>query len=423
MNTYPDMICHVETARIWNKAVFVHTSGCWHNFAVLWNALLYDMCAVVTHGDQCYDSLSVSNGVMIVVLIQHNMWCLIPSVSNALAWLYWLQAQRWQHSHVIILITRWAQMTGIVVICPTFKRTYLMNRIHISDTASHGSHKTVQHASKVPYVFSAHENPCCWYQMLSGQMLDEELAFASNGKKALTQLAVLEKVITFISHHNHPWPVMLGRHNSADHGASWPGQRKREDSCVQGWLGWRRCNTWGGHSQYSRISGQGKDAAYYPWYRVRVVITCSDLSLRPSDSIAHTRVLHTEQYLRITGLGSPHFDKAAVTLLSVHQFFVNMLGKTAVHEWDVKREQGNLVLDFHNQYLTLREHASQESIIDIPKDIDPFGILAKHVGDEVFTTDGLVKCFERVKANNIPQWVDTQCVVDIDSNDMQEATA
>lgn len=40
--------------------------------------------------------------------------------------------------------------------------------------------------------------------MLSGQMLDEELAFASNGKKALTQLAALEKVITFISHHNHP---------------------------------------------------------------------------------------------------------------------------------------------------------------------------------------------------------------------------
>lgn len=117
------------------------------------------------------------------------------------------------------------------------------------------------------------------------------------------------------------------------------------------------------------------------------------------NSIARTKVLHTEQYLRITGLGNAQFGQAAVAMISIHQLFSKMLVKGSMHDWEVKREQEHIVLDFHNQYLTLREKALEGNIIDIPKDVDPFGILQKHVTNEVFTTDSIVQCFQRTKAD------------------------
>lgn len=121
------------------------------------------------------------------------------------------------------------------------------------------------------------------------------------------------------------------------------------------------------------------------------------------NSIARTKVLHTEQYLRITGLGNAQFGQAAVAMISIHQLFSKMLVKGSMHDWEVKREQEHIVLDFHNQYLTLREKALEGNIIDIPKDVDPFGILQKHVTNEVFTTDSIVQCFQRTKADGPSQ--------------------
>lgn len=121
------------------------------------------------------------------------------------------------------------------------------------------------------------------------------------------------------------------------------------------------------------------------------------------NSIACTKVLHTEQYLRITGLGNAQFGQAAVAMISIHQLFSKMLVKGSMHDWEVKREQEHIVLDFHNQYLTLREKALEGNIIDIPKDVDPFGILQKHVTNEVFTTDSIVQCFQRTKADGPSQ--------------------
>lgn len=121
------------------------------------------------------------------------------------------------------------------------------------------------------------------------------------------------------------------------------------------------------------------------------------------NSIARTKVLHTEQYLRITGLGNAQFGQAAVAMISIHQLFSKMLVKGSMHDWEVKREQEHIVLDFHNQYLTLREKALEGNIIDIPKDVDPFGILQKHVTNEVFTTDSIVQCFQRMKADGPSQ--------------------
>ena len=120
-------------------------------------------------------------------------------------------------------------------------------------------------------------------------------------------------------------------------------------------------------------------------------------------SIARTKVLHTEQYVRITGLSNAQFGEAAIAMLSIHQLFSKMLKKGSMLEWDVKREQEHIVLDFHNQYLTLWEKAITGNIIDIPKDVDPFGILQKHVTNEVFTTDSIVHCFQRLKLDGPSQ--------------------
>lgn len=127
--------------------------------------------------------------------------------------------------------------------------------------------------------------------------------------------------------------------------------------------------------------------------------------LMQSPSIACTKVLHTEQYMRIAGLGNAQFGEAAVAMLSIHQLFSKSLVKGSMHEWEVKREQEHIVLDFHNQYLSLRENTLSSNIIDIPKDIDPFGILQKHITNEVFTTDSIIECFQRMKVDSSSPWV------------------
>lgn len=121
--------------------------------------------------------------------------------------------------------------------------------------------------------------------------------------------------------------------------------------------------------------------------------------LTANASIARTKVLHTEQYLQVTGLDNAQFGEAAVAMLSIHQLFSKLLVKGSMHDWEVKREQEHIVLDFHNPYLTLREKAVSSNIIDIPQDIDPFGILKKHVTNEVFTTDSIIQCFQRMKGD------------------------
>ena len=127
--------------------------------------------------------------------------------------------------------------------------------------------------------------------------------------------------------------------------------------------------------------------------------------LMQSPSIARTKVLHTEQHMCITGLGNAQFGEAAVAMLSIHQLFSKSLVKGSMHEWEVKREQEHIVLDFHNQYLSLQENTLSSNIVDIPKDIDPFGILQKHITNEVFTTDSIIECFQRMKVDSSSPWV------------------
>lgn len=114
-------------------------------------------------------------------------------------------------------------------------------------------------------------------------------------------------------------------------------------------------------------------------------------------------MLHTEQYMRITGLGNVQFGEATVAMLSIHQLFSKMLVKGTMLDWEVKREQEHIVLDFHSQYLSLWEKTISSAIIDIPKDIDPFGILQKRITDEVFTTDSTIDCFQRVRVEGLSQ--------------------
>ena len=71
--------------------------------------------------------------------------------------------------------------------------------------------------------------------------------------------------------------------------------------------------------------------------------------------------------MRITGLGNVQFGEATVAMLSIHQLFSKMLVKGTMLVWEVKREQEHIVLDFHSQYLSLREKTISSAIIDIPK--------------------------------------------------------
>ncbi|KAH9840713.1 uncharacterized protein C8Q71DRAFT_721210 [Rhodofomes roseus] len=65
----------------------------------------------------------------------------------------------------------------------------------------------------------------------------------------------------------------------------------------------------------------------------------------------------------------PLFDQGAVAVLAIHQFLESRLGSGSLQDMDVKREQGHIVLDFHNRQVT----------------------------DEVFTADNAVQFYERVK--------------------------
>ena len=94
-----------------------------------------------------------------------------------------------------------------------------------------------------------------------------------------------------------------------------------------------------------------------------------------------------------------------MAMLSIHQLFSKSLVKGSMHEWEVKREQEHIVLDFPNQYLSLRENTLSSNIVDIPKDIDPFGILQKHITNEVFTTDSIIECFQRMRVDSSSPWV------------------
>ncbi|KAH9829028.1 uncharacterized protein C8Q71DRAFT_863579 [Rhodofomes roseus] len=113
--------------------------------------------------------------------------------------------------------------------------------------------------------------------------------------------------------------------------------------------------------------------------------------------IAQTKVVHTEQYVRIGGLADPLFDQGAVAVLAIHQFLESRLGSGSLQDMDVKQEQGHIVLDFHNRYLTPRSEAAVTSIIPFPNDYDPRHILQSRVTDEVFTTNNAVQFYERVK--------------------------
>ena len=63
---------------------------------------------------------------------------------------------------------------------------------------------------------------------------------------------------------------------------------------------------------------------------------------------------------------------------------------------------------------------------DIPKDIDPFGILQKRITDEVFTTDSTIDCFQRVRLEGPSQWVmllcnqSMGCLTDLQQDAVQE---
>ncbi|EPS99195.1 hypothetical protein FOMPIDRAFT_65033, partial [Fomitopsis schrenkii] len=94
-------------------------------------------------------------------------------------------------------------------------------------------------------------------------------------------------------------------------------------------------------------------------------------------------------------------DTPEEVILTIQGYLLKAKMPPITHESEW--EQEHIVLDFHNQYLTLREKALEGNIIDIPKDVDPFGILQKHVTNGVFTTDSIVQCFQRTKADGPSQ--------------------
>lgn len=112
--------------------------------------------------------------------------------------------------------------------------------------------------------------------------------------------------------------------------------------------------------------------------------------------MAPTRLLHSEQYIRLSELSTETFDSAAAAVVGIHQFMGSRIVSGGLNEWNVKREGGHIVLDFHNRYLTAREKAADQPVLDIPDAIDPHRLLRDRIKDEVYTQNNEVQYFERL---------------------------
>lgn len=101
------------------------------------------------------------------------------------------------------------------------------------------------------------------------------------------------------------------------------------------------------------------------------------------------------QSVKLTGLGIDSFNESAQAMLELSQVIARQLPPGALMDFMPSQEQGFIVLEFANRYFSSAKDSVQAQEIEIPKTIDPFGILRLHIGNGRYTEDNEVLYFER----------------------------
>lgn len=116
--------------------------------------------------------------------------------------------------------------------------------------------------------------------------------------------------------------------------------------------------------------------------------------------------------MKLTGLGIEPFNEAAQALLELSQVIARQLPPGCLIDFQPSQEQGFIALEFANRYLTSAKNVIKAKEIDIPKTIDPFGILSLHGSGERYTEDNEVLYFERQLHDKGPRpFVCSICIV------------
>lgn len=99
----------------------------------------------------------------------------------------------------------------------------------------------------------------------------------------------------------------------------------------------------------------------------------------------------------MTGVGSEEFALAVKGMLALHQVIRTHLGTTVLLDWSPSCENGNLVMEFANRYLSNASDAGKHQIMTFPTDLDPQGLLQQRISSEIYLSDNEVKYYERRK--------------------------
>lgn len=110
------------------------------------------------------------------------------------------------------------------------------------------------------------------------------------------------------------------------------------------------------------------------------------------------RVVAARQSVCITGLNAPEFGVAVDGIARIWSMLQTYLAPDATREWLPSRENGCVVVELTNRYLSNANDIGSDNIETFPSEWDPSGRLQERVSTEVFLSDNNVLYFERKAA-------------------------
>ena len=124
----------------------------------------------------------------------------------------------------------------------------------------------------------------------------------------------------------------------------------------------------------------------------------------------YSRQPHRRPYLRqsimLTGLSSPKFNDAIMSIHAIEDIFRRQVTDRNMEVWVPSLFQGHQSIDVGNRYFTPRQHALQDRHISFGLAIDPDNILSEAMGEEfVHTEDNKVEYYEAKKEGRGTKWV------------------
>ena len=108
-----------------------------------------------------------------------------------------------------------------------------------------------------------------------------------------------------------------------------------------------------------------------------------------------THLVATRQTICITGLNAPEFQQAVDGMSQIWSMLQTYIAPDAARPWQASRENGCVVLEFTNRYLSNAADIGSDMIETFPQAWDPSGRLQERISTEVFLSDNNVLYFER----------------------------